>query len=106
MKYRYDLSECLGKTGSDSYFYTFISRPGLAAGVLVLEPGQQDTQEPHDSDEVYLVLSGDGFLRIGNRDHKVSKDAIFFVPRNTPHHFHGNTSDLSVLYFFGGGPDS
>ncbi len=27
---------------------------------------------------------------------------IYFVAKNTSHHFHGNTKDLSVLYFFGG----
>ena len=77
----------------------------MAAGVLVLQPGEEDTQEPHDSDEVYYVISGDGFLKIKNTDYKVSPDKLFFVEKNTEHYFHGNKKELKVLYFFGG-PDS
>ncbi len=39
---------------SDEYFHTFIDRESLAAGVLSLGPGEEDTQEPHDSDEIGL----------------------------------------------------
>ena len=105
MKHEYSLPDCLAKTGADSYFYTFLDRPGMAAGVLRLSPGQHDVQEPHDSDEIYLVLSGDGFLRIKDRDYRLSRDKAYFVPKGTPHRFHSNTTDLAVLYFFGA-PDS
>ena len=101
MKHEYSLSDCLAKAGGDSYFYTFLDRPGMAAGVLRLSPGQHDVQEPHDSDEIYLVLSGDGFLRIKDRDYRLSRDKAYFVPKGTPHRFHSNTTDLAVLYFFG-----
>jgi len=33
---------------------------------LVLQPGEEDTQVPHASDEVYFIISGDGFLKIKN----------------------------------------
>jgi len=33
-------------------------------GVLFLRPGEKDTQEPHESDEIYYIIAGDGFLRI------------------------------------------
>ena len=84
------------------YFRTFVDRPGLAAGVLVLGPGEEDTQEPHETDEVYYVISGDGLLRIGDRDYEVSAGRAFFVAGDTAHHFHGNKKELVVLYFFGG----
>ena len=93
------------KKSSSSYFYTFINRDSLAAGVLYLEPGQEDIQEPHENDEIYYVISGDGFLNIHNKDYEVSKDKVFFVGKKVPHYFHGNKKVLKVLYFFGG-PDS
>ena len=31
---------------------------------FVLKPGEEDTQIPHESDEMYYVLDGDGFLKI------------------------------------------
>ena len=106
MKLEYDLSAYLEKIkNNNSYFHTFINKDSLAAGVLVLKPGEEDTQTPHDSDEVYYVISGDGFLKIKDKDYSVSKDKLFFVAKNVEHYFHGNTKQLKVLYFFGG-PDS
>ncbi len=106
MKLEYDLDTYLEKIKNDSsYFQTFINKDSLAAGVLVLKPGEEDTQTPHDSDEVYYVISGDGFLKIKDKDYKVSKDKLFFVAKDVEHFFHGNTKELKVLYFFGG-PDS
>jgi len=89
----------------NSYFHTFINRDSLAAGVLVLQPGEKDTQEPHESDEVYYVISGDGYLKIKNKDYPVSNGKLFFVAKDVQHFFHGNTVKLKVLYFFGC-PDS
>ncbi len=87
------------------YFHTFINKSSLAAGVLVLKPGEEDTQTPHDTDEVYYVISGDGFLKIKGKDYKVAKDKLFFVAKDVEHYFHGNKKELKVLYFFGG-PDT
>jgi mannose-6-phosphate isomerase-like protein (cupin superfamily) len=106
LKLEYDLTAYIEKIkNNDSYFHTFINKDSLAAGVLVLEPGEEDTQTPHDSDEVYYVISGNGFLKIKDKDYSVSKDKLFFVAKDVEHFFHGNTKQLKVLYFFGG-PDS
>ena len=106
MKLEFDLANSLEKIkNGNSYFHTFINKDSLAAGVLVLQPGEEDTQVPHDSDEIYYVISGDGFLKIKDKDYKVSKDKFFFVAKDVEHYFHGNKKELKVLYFFGG-PDS
>ncbi len=106
MKLDFDVNNSIKKIKkSSTYFHTFIDKPSLAAGVLVLKLGEEDTQEPHDSDEVYYVISGDGFLKIKNKDYKVSKDKVFFVAKDVKHYFHGNKKELKVLYFFGG-PDT
>jgi len=106
LKLEFDLNTYLEKIKkSNSYFQTFINKDSLAAGVLVLQPGEEDTQTPHDSDEVYYVISGDGFLKIKDKDYKVSKDKLFFVAKDVEHYFHGNKKELKVLYFFGG-PDT
>ena len=103
MKLEYDLTTYLKKIkNSSSYFSTFIDRESLAAGVLFLRPGEKDTQDPHQNDEVYFILSGNGFLKIRDKDYDVSKNKLFFVAKNVEHHFHDNTEDLQVLYFFGG----
>ncbi|AFS83093.1 cupin domain-containing protein [Candidatus Nitrosopumilus sediminis] len=103
MKIEYDLDTYLEKIkNNNSYFDTFINKDSLATGILFLKPGEEDTQTPHDSDEVYFIISGDGYLKIKNKDYKVSKDKLFFVAKDVEHFFHGNTKELKVLYFFGG----
>ena len=103
MKYEYDTDSYLKQiSNSNSYFHTFLDKESLAAGILSLEPGEEDTQEPHESDEMYYVLKGIGFLRINKRDYTVKPGKAFFVTKNTQHYFFGNTKKLTVLYFFGG----
>ena len=106
MKIEFDTNEYLQNIAkSKSCFHTFINRDNLAAGILRLEPGEEDTQAPHDSDEIYYILWGDGFLNIGQKDYSISGGKAYFVAKNTGHKFHGNKNELVVLYFFGG-PDS
>jgi len=107
MKLEFDTGEYLNKikNNNNEYFHTFINRQSLAAGILFLKPGEHDTQEPHDTDEIYYIIRGDGYLKIKQKDYPVSEGKVFFVAKNVGHHFFGNTKDLTVLYFFGG-PDS
>ena len=106
MKYEYDTERYLKQiSNSNAYFNTFLSRSTLAAGILSLDPDEVDTQEPHDSDEMYYVLDGNGFLRINKTDYSIKSGKVFFVPKNVEHYFFGNTKKLMVLYFFGGSDD-
>ncbi len=106
MKLNFDTKKYIDEIRkNDNYFHTFINRETLAAGVLVLQPGEEDTQTPHDSDEVYYVVKGDGFLKINKKDYPISEGKMYFVQKDVAHYFFGNTKELIVLYFFGG-PDS
>ena len=103
MKIQFDTNQYLKKLKNNkSYFETFINKESLATGVLFLKPDQKDTQEPHESDEIYYILSGNGFLQIGKKSYRIKEGQIYFVAKDIPHHFYGNTKNLSVLYFFGG----
>ena len=106
LKIQFDTKEYLKKISkSKSYFHTFINKDNLAAGILRLAPGEEDTQEPHDGDEIYYIVRGNGFLNIDNKDYSISDGMSYYVAKNMQHRFHGNTKELVVLYFFGG-PDS
>ncbi len=106
MKLDYNVTEYIEKIkNSGEYFHTFINKQSLAAGVLVLQPGEEDTQEPHESDEFYFIIKGDGFLKIKNKDYSLEPNKMYFVAKNIEHFFYGNKKELVVLYFFGG-PDS
>lgn len=84
----------------NSGFLAFFELEHLQAGILRLRPGEQDTQEPHSLDEVYLVLEGDGFIEIGIKAYKLKKDLFIFVPAKVKHRFYGNTKEILVVYFF------
>ena len=43
------------------------SSPGLEIGVYVLVAPEPDRQQPHEVDEVYVVLEGSGWLEIGDQ---------------------------------------
>ena len=106
MKIDYDTNEYVKKIAkSDTYFHTFINKENLAAGILRLAPGENDTQEPHESDEIYYVVKGDGFLSVDKKDYPISQGMVYYVAKKTPHRFHGNKKELVVMYFFGG-PDT
>jgi len=104
MRVEFDTNNYLDdlRKNKDDYFHTFINKTSLAAGILVLQPGEEDTQTPHDSDEVYYILKGNGYLKIKNKDYKISEGKVFFVKKDLEHYFFGNTKELTVLYFFGG----
>ena len=98
MKFEYDTNDYVRKINSgNSYFNTFLNKDTLAAGVLILKPGEEDTQEPHDSDEMYYILEGDGFLKIKNKDYVLKKGKAFFVPKDVEHFFFGNKKTLKVI---------
>ena len=106
MKFEYNTTDYIRKiNNTNSYFNTFLNKENLAAGLLILKPSEEDTQLPHESDEMYYILDGDGFLKIKNKNYSVKKGKAFFVPKNTEHYFFGNKKKLTVLYFFGG-PDN
>ena len=103
MKIKFDATEYLDKLKkNNAYFHTFINKESLAVGVIFLNPGENDTQDPHDSDEIYYILEGNGFLEIKDKSYRIKGGEIYFVAKGVPHHFYGNTKNLSVLYFFGG----
>jgi mannose-6-phosphate isomerase-like protein (cupin superfamily) len=96
----YELSKILEELeeDEDNYFLDFLNTKNIQAGILRLHKGQPDTQSSHNVDEIYLVIEGEGLIRIEGRNHAVKKGTSIFVPANVQHNFHGNKSDLTVFY--------
>ena len=72
----------------NSDFLNFFDLQHLQVGILRLKPGEKDTQEPHPSDEIYLVLEGDGFIEIGKKAYILKKDLFIYVPARVKHRFY------------------
>jgi mannose-6-phosphate isomerase-like protein (cupin superfamily) len=95
-----DLARRLEREGG--YFLDFLKVRNLEAGIIILRPDKEDTQEPHSEDELYYVIDGSGWMELGKKKLQVKKGSIIFVPAGMPHKFYGNTNDLVVLYVFAG----
>ena len=73
--------------------------PGLEVGVYVLVAPEPDRQQPHDDDEVYVVLEGRGMLEVEGVETAVEEGHGVFVPAGAEHRFTGY-EQLSVLVIF------
>lgn len=84
--------------------YAEVVRHGtMSAGLYA--PHESDDQEPHDQDEVYVVINGSGFFRIGDERQPFGSGDLLFVPAGVDHAFENFTPDFSVWAVFYGPPD-
>ena len=75
------------------------SSPGLEIGVYVLVAPEPDRQQPHEDDEVYVVLEGSGVLDVGDERVDLREGHAVFVPAGAEHRFSAY-EQLSVLVLF------
>ena len=61
--------------------------PGLELGVYVLVAPEPDRQQPHEDDEVYLVLEGSGVLDVDGESIPVREGHSVFVEAGADHRF-------------------
>jgi mannose-6-phosphate isomerase-like protein (cupin superfamily) len=88
------------RKASGEAWIEFLRAPALSMGVYALAAGADDTQSPHTEDEVYLVVSGSGILRVEDLDQPVQAGSVVYVEADASHHFHSITEDLTTLVFF------
>ncbi|HEX5247019.1 MAG TPA: cupin domain-containing protein [Gaiellaceae bacterium] len=72
---------------------------GLEIGVYVLVAPEPDRQQPHEDDEVYVVLDGGGTLEIEGEAVELREGHAIFVPAGAEHRFVGY-EQLAVLVIF------
>jgi len=73
--------------------------PGLELGVYVLVAPEPDRQQPHEDDEVYVVLEGRGTLEVEGTSVELEVGNAVFVAAGAEHRFVGY-EQLSVLVIF------
>jgi mannose-6-phosphate isomerase-like protein (cupin superfamily) len=73
--------------------------PGLEVAVYVLVAPEPDRQQPHDDDELYVVLEGSGVLEVEGESIPVEPGHAVFVPAGAEHRFTAYEG-LSVLVVF------
>ncbi len=74
--------------------------------VITVKRGSPDLQETsktqsHDADELYVIMRGEGKLRVWGNDYDVAQGGLVVVPASVPHFFHSVVSEeliaLAVL---------
>ena len=73
--------------------------PGLEVGVYVLVAPEPDRQQPHEDDELYVVLEGTGVLDVEGQSVPVKEGTAVFVDAGADHRFSAY-EHLSVLVLF------
>jgi mannose-6-phosphate isomerase-like protein (cupin superfamily) len=73
--------------------------PGLELGVYVLVAPEADRQQPHEDDEIYVVLEGDGILTVDGVEVPVKEGDAVFVEAGADHRFTAY-EQLAVLVMF------
>ncbi len=102
----FELADLIQKQkGSGTPYLEFLRVPSLSCGVYSLPAGATDLQSPHDEDEVYFVVSGQGRVRLGEEEREVGRGSILYVEATSDHSFFEIDEDMTLLVFFAsGGP--
>jgi mannose-6-phosphate isomerase-like protein (cupin superfamily) len=91
-------------TASGGGYEVVHQSPGLELGVYVLVAPEPDRQQPHDDDEVYVVLEGRGTLDVEGERFDLSEGHGAFVRAGAEHRFVGY-EQLAVLVIFERAPE-
>lgn len=78
----------------------------MSAGIYRLPGESDDSQSPHQRDEVYIVMEGAGTLVVNKEALPVKKGSIIYVRGGVPHHFSDFSEDLTVLVLFSKAPSA
>lgn len=70
--------------------------------VILFTPRAKDYQTPHEQDELYVVMSGNGVLAIEGQSHAFTVGDVLFVPALARHRFEEFSDDLVTWAIFWG----
>jgi mannose-6-phosphate isomerase-like protein (cupin superfamily) len=96
----FDLESAKERLAEGTGGYEIVHRSdGLELGVYVLVAPEADRQQPHEDDEIYVVLEGTGVLEVEDERVELREGNAVFVPAGAEHRFVGYER-LSVLVIF------
>jgi mannose-6-phosphate isomerase-like protein (cupin superfamily) len=85
---------------ADTSWRELLRSAQLSVGTYCIRAGGVDDQEPHNEDEVYVVVSGRARFTAGGATLDVGAGSTIFVPAREEHRFHDITADLTVVVMF------
>jgi mannose-6-phosphate isomerase-like protein (cupin superfamily) len=85
--HRFQVSSVLARLAADDGYEVLHESPGVEVGVYVLVAPEPDRQQPHEDDEIYVVLEGRGVLTVEGEDFPLTEGDAIFVPAGALHQF-------------------
>ena len=82
----------------------FLQQSSMEAGIYQLAAGATDSQETHQRDELYVILSGSATLEVDGTRQAITAGSIAYVRAGVRHRFTAITSALQVLVVFASAP--
>jgi len=95
----FDIEGARERLGASGGYEVVHESPGLEIGVYVLVAPEPDRQQPHEDDEVYYVLEGQGTLDVEGETVELEEGHAVFVPAHAEHRFSAYEL-LSLLVVF------
>src|SRR5437868_15415014 len=96
----FDIAGANARLAAANGGYEVVHRsPGLELGVYVLVAPEPDRQQPHEDDEVYVLLEGRGTLEVEGERVDLREGQAVFVPADADHRFVGY-EQLAVVVVF------
>ena len=85
---------------SDQPFVEMMKHGSMSVELYV--PQKVDLQEPHQQDELYVVISGKGTFINGDTSKPFQTGDVLFVPAGVVHRFEDFSDDFKVWVIFYG----
>ncbi|MEX0288336.1 MAG: cupin domain-containing protein [Flavobacteriaceae bacterium] len=97
----FHIDSLLGALQKDDKRWTsFIKGKNVLTGLYHLKAGEEDRQQPHDTDEVYYVIEGKAKFITDEQEIPVTKGSVLFVKAEVAHKFVAIEEDLVIIVFF------
>ena len=94
-----DATELLEKLKHESKpFLEFFRKGNLS--LEIYKPEKIDLQNPHEQDEVYIIVAGTGYFQNGDESYPFKTGDLIFVPAHKPHRFYDFSEDFSTWVIF------
>ncbi len=95
------IQEALAKLEpSDKPFLELFAHGSLS--VEVYKPIEKDLQQPHDRDEVYVVMAGHGNFYLDGKTFTFKEGDFIFVPAGKDHRFENFSNNFCTWVMFYG----
>jgi mannose-6-phosphate isomerase-like protein (cupin superfamily) len=96
----FEIEQVRRRLGAGNGGYEVVhASPGLEVGVYVLVAPEPDKQQPHEWDEIYVVLEGTGVLEVEGEPVQLEEGGAVFVRAGAEHRFSAYER-LAVLVLF------